>query len=349
MGPLILPAAIAYGNSEDTGAMRRTLLGLMMLLSACAAKTPKPNDAPSGIDLNVVLLEPGAEPREQVRYHGASGKSERLLLRLSLANFIETRAGAALAAAPVLDLVLHVGATYRSEVQGVWGYPMRMDMIGVNGAEQLDEQAKAALLAELAPISQVRGIFEVDDRGITHNAELSIPPGASPRLLTLLGNVRTTLLAAALPHEPIGVGARWQADRVIKVGQMTVPQTVTYTLLDREDDVLRLGVSVHQSAKPQEFPLGLDGSMFHLEAYEVSAVGSAVVDLHGLAPLSELHALSQLRATISRAGQVEPVAMNGDLTIQIAPLPSSVQVQAPVDSAAPDASDAPAAQPGPGA
>ena len=49
--------------------------------------------------------------------------------------------------------------------------------------------------------------------------------------------------------------------------------------------------------------------------------------------MSELHALSQLRATITRAGQVEPVAMNGDLTIQIAPLPSSVQVQAPVETA----------------
>jgi hypothetical protein len=319
----------------------------MLLLGACAAKTPKPNDAPSGLNLEVVLLDPGAEPRAAIRYHGASGKSERMLLRMSLANFIETSAGAALAAAPVLDLVLHVGATYRGEAEGVWGYPLSMEMIGVNGAENLDEKAKAALAAELAPITQTRGVFEVDDRGITRNAEVSIPPGASARLLTMLGNVRTILLAAALPKEPVGVGARWEAERVIKVGKMVVPQTVTYTLLDREEDVLRLGVAVRQSAKPQEFPLGLDDSTFHLEAYEVSAVGSAIVDLHGLAPVSEMHALSQLRATVTRAGQVEPVAMSGDLTLQIIPLPSSMQVQAPAE-APPPASEAAPAQPSPG-
>lgn len=323
--------------------MRTTVIVLVALLGACAGKTPQPSAAPAGLNLEVVTLDPGAEPREQLRYHGASGRTERMLLRLSLASFIETRAGAAVAEAPVLDLVLQLGSTYRGETDDLWGYPLRMEMIGINGAEQLDAETREKLATELAPIAQVRGIFEIDDRGITRSAEVSMPAGGSPRLLTLLGNIRSTLLAAAFPKEAVGVGARWEAERIIKVGQMSVPQTVTYTLLERDEDVLRIGIAVRQSAKPQEFAIGMDGTTFQLESYEVSGVGSTVVDLHGLAPLSELRAQSQLRATLRRAGQVEPVAMSGDVTIQIAPLPDGVG-KAPAD--APPAAQEPA-QPAP--
>jgi hypothetical protein len=88
--------------------------------------------------------------------------------------------------------------------------------------------------------------------------------------------------------------------------------------------------------------LGLDGSKLTIEAYVVNAVGSTVVDLHGFAPLSEIHAVSQMRATMQRGGQIEPVAVNGDLTILIGPLPEGV-VPAQQPAAAPGADQAPAA------
>lgn len=320
--------------------MRTVLLTLtLILVGACAGKTPKPNEAPAGLNQEVVTLDQGAEPRSQLRYHGASGRTERLLLRLSLANFIETRFAAAGGRAPLLDLVLHAGATYRAEDGGVWGYPVKFEMIGIQGADQLPPEAQAALASELAPITRTTAVFEIDDRGITRSAKVNVPPEASPRLLTLLGNLRTTLLAAALPAEAVGIGARWQAERVVHVGELKVPQTVTYTLLAREEDTLRIGISLRQSATPQQFVLGLDGSKLQVEAYEVNAVGSTLVDLHGFAPLSEIHAVSQMRATLQRGTEVEPVAVNGDLTILIAPLPEGA-VPAPVSEEAPPAAAA---------
>ncbi|HEX6240515.1 MAG TPA: hypothetical protein VFZ61_06460, partial [Polyangiales bacterium] len=277
----------------------------------------------------------------QLRYHGASGRTERLLLRLSLANFIETRFAAAGGRAPLVDLVLHAGATYRAADGGVWGYPVKFEMIGIQGADQLPPEAQEKLTSELAPITRTTAVFEIDDRGITRNAKVNVPPEASPRLLALLGNLRTTLLAAALPKENVGIGARWQAERIVHVGELKVPQTVTYTLLAREEDVLRIGISLRQSATPQEFTLGLDGTKLQIEAYEVNAVGSTLVDLHGFAPLSEIHAVSQLRATLQRGAQVEPVAVNGDLTILIAPLPEGAGPAPASQEAAPAAAAAP--------
>ena len=327
--------------------MRPIHLALILLLAACAGKTPKPNDAPAGLNQDVVLLDPGAEPRKQIRYHGASGRVDRLLLRISLANFIETRFAAAGGRAPLLDLVLHVGGSFRGSEEGLWGYPMRFDMIGLNGADELPAEARDALVAELAPIARTTAVFEIDDRGITRSANVSVPAEASPRLLTLLGNLRTTLLAAALPVEDIGIGARWQAQRLVTVNEMHVPQTVTYTLLGREEDVLRIGIALQQSATPQEIVLGIDGSRLQVEAYEVSAVGTTLVDLHAFAPMAEVHGISQMRATVTRGGRAEPIAVSGDLTILIAPLPEGVGA-APA-APGPDAPPAAAADAGPAA
>lgn len=329
--------------------MRTLPFILIALLTACAGNTPKPNDAPAGLNQEVQLLDKGAAPLKQLRYHGASGRTQRLLLRISLANFVETRFAAVGGRAPLLDLVMQAGATYRGQEEGVWGYPVHFEMIGVQGADQLPEESQRALASELAPIARATGVFEIDDRGITRSAKVNVPPEASPRLLALLGNLRTTLLAAALPREDVGIGARWQAERIVHVGELKVPQTVTYTLLGREEDVLRIGISLRQSATPQEFTLGLDGSKLLIEAYEVNAVGSTVVDLHSFAPLSEVHAISQMRATLQRGGQVEPVAVNGDLTILIAPLPEGVGAVPPQDAPSPPADAAvPAAPAAPG-
>lgn len=324
--------------------MRSTLCVLMILLGACAAQTPKPNEARGGLDQEVTVLEAGAEPREQLRYHGSSGRTERLLLRLSLANFLETSAGTAGGATPVLDLVMHVGGTYRGSSEGLWGYPLKFEMIGVNGADGLKPEQLDALAKELEPIARTNGVFEIDNRGITRSAEVTVPPEASPRLIAMLSNVRTTLLAAALPREPVGIGARWEADRIVTVGGMKVPQTVTYTLLAREVDVLKIGLSMRQSAKPQEFPR-LDGTVMSLESYEMNAVGTTVVDLHGFAPLSEVRAQSQLRATVKRGGLAEPVALNGEVNILIAPLPDNIRTQADVPADAPAQVEPPAAPP----
>jgi hypothetical protein len=302
--------------------MRRIVPILIILFAACGGEAPKVNDSRSAINLDVTMLDAGAEPRQELRYQRAAGRNERLLLRLSLANLLETRVGSAVAVTPVLDLVLGVGPTYQAKEAGVWGYPIHFELIGVHDTDGLSTDERNALVEELTPVAHAQGTFEIDERGITRNAQVTIPPDMSPRLVSLLGNIRTTLVSSALPKEAIGIGARWQTDRIVKVGELSVPQTVVYTLLGREGDLLRIGVSLRQSATPQQFTLGEHGAVFKLEAYEGSAVGTVLVDLHGFVPLTDVHGQSQMRATVQRGDQSEPMSVSGDVSIQIAPLPA---------------------------
>jgi hypothetical protein len=96
---------------------------------------------------------------------------------------------------------------------------------------------------------------------------------------------------------------------------------------------LRIGVTVRQSAAPQTFALGTTGATMAVEAYEVSAVGTTLVDLRNFAPFGEIHGLSQIRATIQHAGTSELLSVNSDLMVDLAPLPAATQVAAPAPAA----------------
>lgn len=306
--------------------MRQFILALCLLIPACAGSTPTVTDTAYGLNLEVVMKNEGGSPREPLRYQGSPGQTQRVLLRMSLASLVESRYALAATAAPILDLVVVVGQSYLGTEPGVIGYPIRFEQIRIADADGLDQASLAALNAELAPIAQTTATYEIDDRGITRKANVNTDPNASPRLLALLGNVRTMLLSVALPTEAIGVGARWEVDRLVDLGGLTVPQKVAYTLLARDQNLVRIGVVVRQSATAQEVALG-SGLTLGLEAYEVSAVGSTLVDLKSFAPLGEIHGLSQMLGTLRRGTESEPFSLNSDLMVQVVPLPAAAPVQ----------------------
>ena len=324
--------------------MRKQVFGLVfmgLVLAACAGTTPEAKEAPGGVNLEPVTLDRGAEPRGPLRYMAKQDQNQKLLLRLSLGSFVETQLAYAEAELPIVDLIAAVGPSFRTEQPNIFGYPIRFEFVRIEGGEGLDEQTRGEVMAEMAHLTETSAVFEIDDRGITRKATVSISKKASPRMMTLLGNIRTTLLSAALPVEDVGIGARWQVDRVLEVGGMKVPQQVTYSLLGRDSEHLRIGVTVRQSAPPQQFALGAEGGdKLIVEAYEVSAVGVTLVDLREFAPLGELHGLSQIRGTYTTATASTPFLVNSDLMVQLAPLPAEAAVPAPAA-----ATPAPAAAP----
>jgi hypothetical protein len=289
---------------------------------SCAKQTPKPQEAPNGTNLQAQLLEPGAEPREQLRYKRADGLTENLILEFSLATLLETAGASALVEAPVLALGLTMGEVRcTSAPEPLCNYPFRFRMIGVKMPQGASEEQTAELGRAVAPLGSVTGTFEVDARGITRRADVDVPPGVPPRLLTLLGNIRTSLITVPLPEEAVGVGARWQVQRLHNVGKIKTTQTMVYSLLERNDRVLRLGVTLRQSADPQEVAYD-EATSLKIDSYEFSGTGSMIMSLDALTPLSEIRGNSELRGTVRSDGQSEPLAVAGSVEAVVAPMPA---------------------------
>src|SRR5687767_8784783 len=133
----------------------KTLLacGLLLMQLSCAKKTPEVKAAPNGVDLQAVLEEPGAEPREKLRYKRANGLTENLVVEIGLATLLETQAGSAVAEAPVLALGLTMGLVSCGEGDdAICSYPFRFRVIGVKMPEGATEEQAAEIAKAVAPL-----------------------------------------------------------------------------------------------------------------------------------------------------------------------------------------------------
>jgi hypothetical protein len=312
--------------------MRLVQLSILTLLlaTACAKTKPEVQEAPNGVGLTTELVEPGAEPREKLRYKHAQDLREELLVQFGLDTLLQTNTELAVAQSPVLSLGLSVKATECKN--GVCLYPFEFKVIGVKMPEGSTEAQTQAVAEAVAPLSKVTGVLDVDERGITQRADVVWPTGASPRLITLLGNIRTSLITVPLPEEEVGIGAKWKVERVNQVGAIKTTQTFSYSLLERQGRILRIGVTMNQTAAPQTVADATDGASFKLETYEVSGTGSMLMNLDGITPLSEMHATSNLRGALVHGDQSEPLAAAGSLDLVVAPVGSNVP--APASTAA---------------
>jgi hypothetical protein len=304
--------------------IRRPLAAVCLTLAfaACSSRTkPEVHVAPQGVGLKTELIEAGASPREQLRYARAPGLTENLVIELSLASFIEASTAAVAVQAPMLALGLTTGAVDKVS-EGVWRYPFAFKVIGVKMPEGAAPADIEELSRAVAPLGAVTGTYEIDERGLTRRADIVVPPHVSPRLVTLLGNVRSSLITVPLPEEDVGVGARWKVQRLHQVGSIATTQTVTYSLLERKERLLRLGVTLQQTAAPQEVPFE-DGTVVQVEAYEVSGTGSMLMNLDAITPLGELRGTSDLRGLLKHGAESEPLQASGAVEILISPVGKS--------------------------
>lgn len=292
--------------------------GLLITLLGCTKTKSEVRAVPSGIGLETQVLETGAEPREALRYKRVTGLTEDLIIEVGLASFLQAGEDAAPIASPVLALGLNIGSTSCS-TDGACMYPISFRIIAVRMPEGASPADAAATESAIAALAQVTATFEVDARGITRRADVVIPTTVSTRLATLLGNIRTALISVPLPEEAVGIGARWQVERLHEVAGIKTKQTIVYSLLEREGRILRLGMTLQQSAAPQEVPFDSE-SAFQVEAYEVSGTGSMLMSLDALTPLSEVHANSELRGIVRRGTQSEPLRMAGSGDVIVAPV-----------------------------
>ena len=83
--------------------------------------------------------------------------------------------------------------------------------------------------------------------------------------------------------------------------------------------VLRLGVTLQQTAAPQEVAFE-EGTSFQVEAYEVSGTGSMLMSLDAITPLGELRGNTDLRGLLRHGQQSEPLRASGAVQVVISPV-----------------------------
>lgn len=281
------------------------LATLAVLLAACRADEPKPQD-PEARKQQLVeraihridappavlphheytrLLDAGTGPVELLRYALAPGTTTTHIASQVRSRTFAEHAWSAWTSAPATDgFAITVADPQR---------PLAIRMADRILFATLDDRGR------LGPVAFADGAGETTD--------------ATQRLLALV---------VQLPAEPVGIGAKWRAVDVLRQRPAIVKQTTTYTLLARTATTLRLGVEIVRNGQPQTvtdaaLPAGTDAELVTLHR---SLTGTLEVDLGRPVPAGTLALDARMHVKLAPpSGGVQEQMFEDTGTIGVAP------------------------------
>lgn len=236
----------------------------------------------------VTVDDPGQEPRELLRLHPTKGDVDELEMsvgiRMSMRNGMQN-----MPAIPVPTTKTRL----RAEVEdvGADGFSVRHAVEGVEvvSTPQTPEMVVTKVKESVEPLTQYRAVMRMDERGAVLGGTVEIPRDLPAMVHQTMQQMTESLgqLAAPLPEEPVGVGARWTAVHEIQQNGMKMRQTGHYSLLEREGDRLQLEVTIEQELlDPNVSPPGMLGGSARVGRFDSSGHGSLDLDLARITPAS---------------------------------------------------------------
>lgn len=241
----------------------------------------------------IVVLDHGAAPRQELRYHYAEGATDALM---SMAAELAPQPGLALSVPPIV--VPMTIETTEVLPDGSARYAVRMagpvlDDSTAPGAIAMNQMI-GSMLGQVGGTTtwgwvDVRG--QILDSGAGEypvSGELGTLPDDKAQAAGILGGLQDQMqqMSAPFPAEAVGLGARWQQTSSINVDGVSAIQISDYTLLARDGDTLELGVSITQTVDRQSDFAG--EGLYGVSTLEAEAAGTVLVDLNSTVPYSEM-------------------------------------------------------------
>jgi len=268
----------------------------------------------------VKLIEAGAEPRKALRLHPKPGDKQTLKLTVKMA--IETKAGEM--ESPAIKLPA-ITMTLETTVKGVADngditYEMVVGNIGVSDEPGATPEVAEAMKAAFAGVKGLSSSGTVSGRGFGKEIEFKAPPGSNPQARQLMDQMKDfyTQLAAPLPEEAVGAGAKWEVRLPIKAQGMTIEQTAAYELvaLEGERFTTRSTLTQHAANQTIQNP-AMGGVKMNLAKMTGNGTGERTSDLANLLPTAgtgKVH--SETSMTMNMGGQKQPITMKMDVTLR---------------------------------
>jgi hypothetical protein len=298
------------------------LAACILAFGACAKDKAPAKPAP---ELGPVeLLATGQEPRALLRYDIAPGTQVRAVLDIVSKVEVQGDTDGALSPLPNVRLLVQAGPT--QDIAGGTRYILRIvDAKLVDSGTSPATEAEA-MESELAGLRDMRGRFDIDDRGIAVDSDVPwsrAQENVPPRVLIMLGNVRSAVTVIPLPLEPVGVGAVWEVRRPLQIWSTRVTQVTRYTLREAQDGLLELAFTITQTATPQTAALNPKEEL-RLRSYDMKLEGELTLDLSKpMTPEVEAAAESSADFVLVTPNKSEPVVAKRQSLLRLLELSST--------------------------
>ena len=302
------------------------VVGKIAALSAKPAAGRQPQRAEAAMaatqasTAQVKLLEAGAEPRKVLRLHPSPGDKQTLGLTMKMD--METKVGEMETPAMKLPAIKMTLDSTVKEVSdnGDITYEQVMGDISVSDEPGGTPEVAEAMKAAFAGVKGLSGTGTVSSRGVSKGVEFKAPAGGNPQARQLMDQMKEsfTQLAAPLPEEAVGPGAKWEVKMPIKTQGMTIDQTATYEVVSLEGERLTTKSAIAQHAANQKVQNpAMPGLKMDLIKMTGSGTGERTFDLAHLLPVTgtgNVH--SETSMAMNMGAQKQAMNMKMDLNLR---------------------------------
>ncbi|MBX3030178.1 MAG: hypothetical protein KF809_08445 [Chloroflexi bacterium] len=309
-----------------------TSVALLPTTGVAVSPDASPSANPTRGDVPVVtLLDPGAEPRAELRYRYPSNADVAMTIDIDMeVRFEIDGSDSQTIDIPTVRMVALL-RTGQVAADGSVRYEFEYTDMGALG-----DPAHPAVVAMREQFSALRGLSGwalVDDRGATLDGGIDALPFLDPTLQAPVEEWGTWVrqASAPLPAERVGVGARWQVDLRLQSQGIPIRQTMVYTIDALDGEELQLSVAVVPSAEsgPISLPTAPD---LAIEILEVTGSGSGIMalSLSGLVPTSEARTNVRVQVEFSDLRMTTTTDANVRIRPGAEPIPMATTLATPL-------------------
>ncbi len=294
--------------------MKHLVATLTVLLSLALASPA------AAVDPTVKLLEAGQGKKSELRLAPTVGTKSSSTMTMDMS--MEMAFGGQTMPAQAVPQMLFAIETEVNEVRkDEFTFTFKYAKADIGESTSLPPQAVESMREVIKQLEGLEGHSTMTTRGFVKDGSFVPAEGAGPEIQEMAANMEKQLnqLAAPLPAEPVGVGAKWQVDSVVTDNGMKIDQTAVYTLQRREGNRVELAVAITQSAKDQTVKTPQGDAK--LSTLSTSGTGTSSLDLTLLLPI-EAKSDTQSDVSMNMDMGGSPVAMDMktaiDMTISTA-------------------------------
>jgi hypothetical protein len=234
------------------------------------------------------LLDAGQPPRRKLRYAWRLDQKEQLAMDLRTAA--STEVGGATKEVPLPSVHVTIATDPQSITpDGDLRYVWQVTSATVEAGGDTPSGVAEGMRAEVAEIARLSGSALVTCRGLAK--EVTVDPRAAVESTgtgQMAEQVRQTLrdVAAPLPEEEVGIGARWRKLSQLSERDTRITQTESFRLVGLQGDRGTLDDALAQTAPPQALraPGMPPGAHARMESMLASGEAKVRFDLSRLVP-----------------------------------------------------------------
>lgn len=196
----------------------------------------------------------GAEPRRALRFAPRPGTEEVVAIRTRMeVRMARGESAMPERVIPPQRITLKVDVK-QVEPGGDISYAFGFTRVEAEEADGVEPRVLALMRSQLKSLEGITGEVKTSRRGVAHEAEISLPPAATPQVRRIIEGLEQSLaqFSAPVPEPAVGVGASWKVTTEIRQSGLTFEQTATYRILEMRGPSVKLGVTVSQTAPAEQ-------------------------------------------------------------------------------------------------